>query len=110
MFLLPLAGGGTLEVSNPELEEKAILLHSAEMARVEGFEKAMSVVYRIGGEPDPRRPWNGLLTDRLDCSEKSARLLITEGKIGYSLVGEKKGYRVTERQVRIFLGELSEAA
>ncbi|MCA8830306.1 hypothetical protein [Hymenobacter pini] len=110
MLSIPLAGGGTLQVSNPDLEQAVLVAHAQQLARTEGFEKAMSVVYRVGGEPDPSRPWNGLLTDRLDISEKTARTLITEGKIGYSLVGEKKGYRVTERQVRAFLGELPEAA
>lgn len=110
MLEIPLAGGGSLKVSNPELEKEVLLTHAAELARTEGFEKAMSVVYRVGGEPDPTRPWNDLLTERLDASEKTVRMLITEGKIGYYLVGEKKGYRVIERQVRIFLSELSQAA
>jgi len=107
MLTIPLAGGGTLEVSSPDLESSLLHTHATELARTEAFEKVMSVVYRVGGEPDPTRPWNGLLTERLDISEKTARTLVTEGRIGYTLAGEKKGYRISERQVRIFLGELN---
>ena len=107
MLTLPLAGGGTLEVSNPDLERDLLVAHAQELARREAEQAALSVLYRVSGEEDPTRPWNGLLTYRLDISEKTARALITEGRIGYSLVGGKKGYRVSEAQVRAFLGEPS---
>jgi len=105
MLTIPLAGGGTLEVSNPDLEREVLLTHTSEKARHDAFEQAMSVVYRIDGEPDDTRPYGGLLTRRLDISPRTAYQLLTDGKLAFTCAG-KKNYRISERAVREFLGDL----
>lgn len=103
MFRIPLAGGGHIEVDSPALEAKLARerqqIEVAEKERAEAEQRWKSVVYRIGGEPDPDLPFGGLLTKRLQCAECTARDLIQAGKLRYFLVG-KKGYRVTEDAVR----------
>lgn len=79
------------------------LLENEQRVRLsaEAEQAALAVVYRVGGERDERRPYGGLLTERLDISERSAYALIRDGKIGYCLCGSKN-YRVGERAVRRF--------
>lgn len=60
-----------------------------------------SVVYRIDGEPNTDLPFNGLLTERLQLSERSVRDLITTGRLGY-FCAARKAYRSSERDVRRF--------
>lgn len=110
MLRIPLAGGGALEISNPELEERVLVAHAEALGQREAQERALAVVYRISGQPDESLPYGGLLTRRLQLSERSARQLLVDGKLGYVCIGEEKGYRVTERHVRVFLGELPKAA
>jgi hypothetical protein len=84
----------------------ARLLEHEQRARLtaEAEQSALSVVYRLSGEPDPSRPYGGLLTARLDISLSTAYALITEGKLRYTCAG-KKNYRVSELAVREFLGD-----
>jgi len=95
---------GIVELENPDLEARLIEAELRIRAEEDAKQKALSVVYRIAGEEDPSRPWNGLLTHRLDISERTARQLITDGLIAYTCAG-KKNYRVTEQAVRIYLGD-----
>ena len=92
---------GTIAFEDPATT-RALLEHeqTARMA-AEAEQAALGVVYRVSGERDEQRPYGGLLTERLDISERSAYDLIREGKIGYCLCG-KKNYRVSERAVRRF--------
>ena len=60
-----------------------------------------SVVYRVDGEPNTDLPFNGLLTERLQLSERSVRELITTGRLGY-FCAARKAYRSSERDVRRF--------
>jgi hypothetical protein len=101
MLRIPLAGGGALEISNPELEGQVLVAHAEKLAEAEAVQKALAVVYRIDGEPDDTLPYGGLLTRRLQISERTARQLLTDGKLGYVCAG-KKAYRVSERHVRAF--------
>ncbi|GAB3293991.1 hypothetical protein [Hymenobacter tenuis] len=105
--------GGQVEIEDREATLRLLEfeIESRNRARetAEAAERAFMVVYRVGGDPDPSRPYNGLLTERLDISERTARQLITEGRIGYFCCG-KKNYRVTERQVREYTGELLKAS
>lgn len=82
-----------------EHEQAARLSAEAEQARLEA-------VYCTSGEPDPNRPHGGLLTVRLNISERTAYELIRSGKLRYTCAG-KKNYRVSERAVREFLGDAS---
>lgn len=82
-----------------ENEQRLRLAAEAEQA-------ALRVLYRLGGKPDESRPCGGLLTRRLDISESSARALITEGRLRYTCTGGSKGYRVSERAVREYLGDM----
>ncbi|MFB9863435.1 excisionase family DNA-binding protein [Rufibacter immobilis] len=43
------------------------------------------------------------LAKRLNCSRSSVDRLIDSGRIRYVTVGETKGYRITETEVRRFL-------
>ena len=93
---------GIVELENPELEARIIEADARFRAEADAEQKALSVVYRIAGEEDDSRPWKGLLTHRLDISERTARQLIADGLINYTCVG-KKNYRVSEEDVRAFL-------
>ena len=95
---------GVVEIEDPatavrlmENEQRARLAAEAEQA-------ALSVVYRLSGEPDDSRPFGGLLTRRLDIGERTARALITEGRLKYTCLGVK-AYRVSELAVRMLLGD-----
>lgn len=78
--------------------------HQAAKLAAEAEQAALSTVYRLSGEPDESRPYGGLLTRRLDISERTARALITEGRLKYTCLG-LKGYRVSELAVRQLLGD-----
>jgi len=78
-----------------EHEQAARLAAEAEQARLEA-------VYRVSGEPDPSRPHQGLLTVRLDISERTAYQLLREGKIRHVCAGQKN-YRISELAVREYL-------
>lgn len=80
-----------------EQEQAARLAAEAEQLRLEA-------VYCTSGAYDPTRPHGGLLTVRLNISERTAYDLIREGKLRYTCAG-KKNYRVSELAVREFLGD-----
>ncbi len=82
------------------------LLRNEQQARLaaEAEQAALSVCYRVSGEADPTRPHNGLLTQRLACSERTAYEILRTGKLRYTCVG-KKNLRVSELAVREFLGD-----
>lgn len=96
----------TGSISFEDAATTARLLEHEQRARLtaEAEQAALSVVYRLSGEPDPARPYGGLLTQRLDISERSAYDLIREGKLRYTCAG-KKNYRVSELACREFLGD-----
>jgi hypothetical protein len=105
--------GGEVTIEDKEatlrLLEHDIATRNRAEAEAKERELALSVVYRVGGKPDPARPWNGLLTERLDISYRSACDLITEGRIRYACCG-KKNYRVTELAVREYLQDFKQTA
>jgi excisionase family DNA binding protein len=82
------------------------LLQNEQRARLaaEAEQTALSTVYRLSGEVDESRPYGGLLTRRLDISERTAYALINEGRLKYTCLG-RKAYRVSEAAVRELLGD-----
>ena len=84
------------------------LLEHEQRARLaaEAEQTALSVVYKVTGKPDPSRPYGGLLTKRLDISERTAYELVRSGKI-HSTLAALKCIRVSELAVRQFLGDAS---
>jgi hypothetical protein len=84
----------------------ARLLEDEQRARLaaEAEQAALSVVYRVGGKPDPTRPCHGLLTERLNISERTAYELLRTGKLRYTLAAQKC-IRISELAVREFLGD-----
>jgi hypothetical protein len=96
---------GVVEIEDPTTAWE--LLKNEQHARLaaEAEQTALSTIYRLSGEPDESRPFGGLLTRRLDISERTARSLITENRIKYTCLGVK-GYRVSEAAVRQLLGDL----
>ncbi|MCR5886694.1 hypothetical protein LRS06_02665 [Hymenobacter sp. J193] len=102
-----ITSNGRLEIENEALETKLLETQLQRQADAEAEQKALMVLYRIEGEPDPSLPYDGLLTKRLQVGVSTARLLITEGKIAY-ICAAKKAYRVSEKAVRYFLGDLEQ--
>lgn len=97
---------GTIAFDNPELEER-LMRHQQEVdAKAEAWARAetrqLNTVYRISGGYNPKQDFGGLLTERLQLSERSIRDLITSGQLAY-FCGAKKAYRVTEPDVRDYL-------
>jgi hypothetical protein len=95
------------------------LFSSEEIKRQAAFFKAeaqaeanlLTSVYCIG-KPDSTRPYNGLLTERLNISEEEARALILNGEIQAKHIGSEKhpritNYRISELAVRGYLQGLS---
>jgi hypothetical protein len=95
---------GLLEIQDAATTVR--LLENEQQVRLaaEAEQTALSTVYRLSGEPDESRPYGGLLTRRLDISERTARALITEGRLKYTCLG-LKAYRVSELAVRKMLGD-----
>ena len=71
----------------------------------EAEQAALSVCYKLSGEPDLTKPHKGLLTIRLGISQRSAEQLLRDGKLRYACAG-RKGYRISEKAVREFLGDI----
>ena len=96
---------GLLEIQDAPTAVR--LLEHAQAAKLaaEAEQAALSTIYRLSGAPDESRPYGGLLTRRLDISERTAYALLTDGKLRYTCAG-KKNYRVSERAVREYLGDL----
>ena len=99
---------GVLQLQDAPLVQA--LLENEQRARLaaEAEQAALSVVFRLSGEPDATRAYGGLLTQRLDISERTAYELLRTGQLRYTCAG-KKNYRVSERAVREYLGDISPA-
>lgn len=95
---------GLLEIQDAATAVRLLENEQRQRLAAEAEQAALSTVYRLGGEPDESRPYGGLLTRRLDISERTARALITEGRLKYTCLG-LKGYRVSELAVRQLLGD-----
>lgn len=95
---------GLLEIEDAATTVRLLEHHQAAKLAAEAEQAALSTVYRLSGESDESRPCGGLLTRRLDISERTARALITEGRLKYTCLG-LKGYRVSELAVRQLLGD-----
>ena len=92
---------GLLVIQHPELAAELLKNQQAVDAQARADAIMQSVVYRVDGEPNPDLPFNGLLTERLQLSERSVRELFTTGRLGY-FCAAKKAYRSSERDVRRF--------
>ncbi|RZJ86274.1 MAG: hypothetical protein EOO60_13640 [Hymenobacter sp.] len=98
------APNGMLIIKDAREFAQVLEHYQAAKLAAEAEQTALSTIYRLSGEPDESRPHGGLLTRRLDISERTARALITEGRLKYSCLG-LKGYRVSELAVRQLLGD-----
>ena len=103
---------GIIEFEDPETTVRLLQSQQAAEATATAEARRLDTVYRIDGERNPNLDFGGLLTERLQLSERTIRELITTGRLGYFCAG-KKAYRVSERAVRRFeagLPPLAEAA
>lgn len=96
---------GVLEIEDVATARALLENEQRQRLAAEAEQAALSVVYRLGGEPDESRPYGGLLTRRLDISQRSAEQLLRDGKLRFTCAG-KKNYRVSERAVREYLGDM----
>jgi hypothetical protein len=101
---------GRVELQNPELEARLLEKHITAQAEAKAEQEMLSVSYRIDGDADPTVPFGGLLTTRLQICVRTARQLLADGRLAYSTVGQKKGYRVSERDIRAFEALLKQAS
>jgi hypothetical protein len=92
---------GLIEFEDSEMTERLLRNQQSVEAAAQAEAIMLSVVYRLEGEPDADVPFQGLLTKRLQLSNRTLREHITCGRLGY-YCGAKKAYRVTERAVRRF--------
>lgn len=92
---------GLLVIQHPELATELLKNQQAVDAQARADAIMQSVVYRVDGEPNPDLPFHGLLTQRLQLSERSIRELLTTNRLGY-FCAAKKAYRSSERDVRRF--------
>lgn len=98
------SASGTFSFEDAALTAR--LLENEQRARLaaEAEQTALSTVYRVAGKPDPTRPYHGLLTERLNISERTAYELLRTGKLRYTLAAQKC-IRISELAVREFLGD-----
>jgi len=94
---------GLLEIEDAATTVRLLENEQRQRLAAEAEQAALSVCYRLSGEPDDTQPHGGLLTRRLGISESTARALITEGRLKYTCLG-RKAYRVSEHAVRELLG------
>lgn len=92
---------GLLVIQHPELAAELLKNQQAVDAQARADAIMQSVVYRVDGEPNPDLPFHGLLTERLQLSERSIRELLITNRLGY-FCAAKKAYRSSERDVRRF--------
>jgi hypothetical protein len=92
---------GLLEIQDAAIVVELLKNQQAVEAQARADAIMQSVVYRIDGEANVSLPFNGLLTERLQISERSVRELIATGRLGY-FCAAKKAYRSSERDVRRF--------
>jgi excisionase family DNA binding protein len=97
---------GVLELQDAPLVQALLVNEQHQRLAAEAEQAALRVIYRLGGKPDPTKPHNGLLTERLDISRRTAEQLLRDGKLRHTCTGDSKGYRVTERAVREYLGDI----
>jgi excisionase family DNA binding protein len=95
---------GLLEIQDATTAIRLLENEQRQRLAAEAEQAALSVCYRLSGEPDNSQPHGGLLTRRLGISESTARALITEGRLKYTCLG-RKAYRVSESAVRSLLGD-----
>ena len=95
---------GLLEIEDAATAVRLLENEQRQRLAAEAEQAALSVCYKVGGLPDPTKPHNGLLTERLGISQRSAEQLLRDGKLRYTCAG-KKNYRVSELAVREFLGD-----
>lgn len=95
---------GLLEIADAPLVQQ--LLQNEQRARLaaEAEQAALSVCYKLSGEPDNLLPHGGLLTRRLGISLRTAQQLLADGRLKYTCLG-RKAYRVSEAAVRELLGD-----
>jgi excisionase family DNA binding protein len=96
---------GLLEIQDAATAVRLLENEQRQRLAAEAEQAALSTIYRLSGEPDETRPYGGLLTRRLDISLSTAYALLSEGSLRYTCTG-KKNYRVTERAVREYLGDM----
>ncbi len=97
---------GLLEIQDAATAVRLLENEQRQRLVAEAEQAALSTIYRLSGAPNETRPYGGLLTQRLDISERTAYALLSEGKLRYTCAG-KKNYRVSERAVREYLGDMS---
>jgi hypothetical protein len=99
------APNGLLVIKDAREFVQVLEHYQATKLAAEAEQAALSVCYKVGGQPDPTKPHNGLLTERLGISQRSAEQLLRDGRLRYVCAG-KKLYRISERACREFLGDL----
>jgi hypothetical protein len=99
---------GHLEIQDASTVVRLLENEQRQRLAAEAEQAALSVCYKVGGLPDPTKPHNGLLTERLGISQRSAEQLLRDGRLRYVCAG-KKLYRVSEQACREFLGDLPPA-
>ena len=92
---------GLLVIQHPEFAAELLKNQQTVDAQARADAIMQSVVYRVDGEPNSDLPFRGLLTERLQLSERSVRELFANGRLGY-FCAAKKAYRSSERDVRRF--------
>ena len=96
---------GLLQFEDAATTARILEAQQRDRLAAEAEQAALSTIYRLSGEPDESRPFGGLLTRRLDISERTAYELLRTGQLRYTCAG-KKNYRVSERGVREYLGDM----
>lgn len=96
---------GLLEVDDADMVLRLLENEQRQRLAAEAEQAALSTCYKLSGEPDPTKPFGGLLTIRLGISQRSAEQLLRDGKLRYACAG-RKAYRISERAVREFLGDM----
>ena len=96
---------GTITFEDAAMTARLLEGEQRQRLAAEAEQAALAVVYRLSGEADATRPHGGLLTRRLDISERTAYELLRTGQLRYTCAG-KKNYRVSERAVREYLGDI----
>ncbi len=104
-FLRFTMANGLLEIEDAATTVRLLEAQQRDRLAAEAEQAALSVVYRLSGEADASRPYGGLLPRRLDISERTAYELLRTGELRYTCAG-KKNYRVSERAVREYLGDM----
>jgi excisionase family DNA binding protein len=97
---------GMLEIEDAVTTVRLLEAQQRDRLAAEAEQSALSNVYRLSGKLDPARPYGGLVTKRLDISERTAYELIRSGRLRYTCAGAKN-YRISEAACREFLGDIA---